>query len=181
MSFFKRFGYLLLIAFFMGIGLVFLFSDTLIFREGYFSVYSLERLQYLQVDEQKLLLCVMRSRIQLILFLIFAGMVAVSVWVSYLFSMWYGASMGILAGIFVERFGVKGIILFLACILPQILLYLPGFYGILWICCNRRAYEKTRFVMKMIPCIGVTIIGMFLESYVNPTVLTKIVTFLKFL
>jgi len=181
MSFLKRYGYLLLLSFFIGIGLVFLFQDAIVFQEGYFSIYSLERLQYIQIDERKLFLYVLQSRIKLILFLVVAGMIVGNIWITYLFSLWYGMSLGILAGIFMERFGGKGFLLFFGCILPQILFYLPGFYGILYICSNRRIYERSHFMIKCIVCIGVTIIGIFSESYVNPNLLSKIVIILKFL
>lgn len=188
----KRILYFFIFSFLTGVIIATAFSEASILQNGYFSAYSLERLQYIKIDGTKLFLCIFQNRMKIILLLVIAGTTVFGICMAYLFVMWYGISMGIVTAIFVSRFGWKGGILFLACIMPQILFYIPGFYWLIKEVIiffprdNYNRYEKRKekkmlHIFKIIGSIGVVIIGIVLESYVNPQVVSKIVIFLKFM
>ncbi|MDD2971920.1 MAG: stage II sporulation protein M [Lachnospiraceae bacterium] len=187
--FLRKFKNMLFISFLAGVVVVLLFAKTSVFQEGYFSIYSLERLKYLQVDEHKLFLCILQNRIQIVLLILMTGLIARNIWVTYVFTIWYGFSFGMMASVYANHFGWKGIPLFLCCVFPQILFYIPGFYGLLYTCSARSGSESLlggrrylyQSALQIFCFLGVVAMGIFTESYVNPTLVTKIVTILKFL
>lgn len=99
----------------------------------------------------------------------------------------YGAGLGVLLAVSSFRYGVKGLMLVLAASFPQILVYLPVFLYIFHLCyllCiklyfPRKDYWKTGSSMKVFwvkniiyvsVSLAVVIIGILLESYVNPKI-----------
>lgn len=99
----------------------------------------------------------------------------------------FGVGTGVLLAVSCLRYGIKGILLVLAAAFPQALVYLPAFLYIFHLCyllCVRlyfpqKDYWKTNsstkvFVFKNIIsiciAIAVVIIGILLESYVNPKI-----------
>lgn len=99
----------------------------------------------------------------------------------------YGAGLGVLLAVSSFRYGVKGLMLVLAASFPQILVYLPVFLYIFHLCyllCIKlyfphKDYWKTGSSMKVFfvkniiyvsVSLAVVIIGILLESYVNPKI-----------
>lgn len=99
-----------------------------------------------------------------------------------------GVGTGVLLAISCLRYGVKGLMLVLVASFPQALLYLPTFLYIFHLCyflCVKlyfphKDYWKTNnptkvFLFKntiyICMALGVVIIGIFLESYVNPKII----------
>lgn len=172
--------YVFIIGFLIGIVFVVIFSKAEFLQEGYFSIYALERLRYLQVDKRTLFWEVLQNRFQIVVLILVLSTTIIGGAVGYLFSTWYGFSLGLMGAIMVSRFGIKGGILFFACIFPQILIYMPAFYGIFHQCQNfRKGNAKGLYTIKLLIGIGVVIIGILTESYVNPNLISDIVIFLK--
>lgn len=99
----------------------------------------------------------------------------------------YGAGLGVLLAVSTFRYGLKGLMLVLAASFPQILVYLPVFLYIFHLCyllCIKlyfphKDYWKTGSSMKVFfvkniiyvsISLAVVIIGILLESYVNPKI-----------
>lgn len=99
----------------------------------------------------------------------------------------YGAGLGVLLAVSSFRYGVKGLMLVLTASFPQILVYLPVFLYIFHLCyllCIKlyfphKDYWKTGSSMKVFwvkniiyvsVSLAVVIIGILLESYVNPKI-----------
>jgi len=92
------------------------------------------------------------------------------------------------------RYGLKGILLIVGAFLPQYIFYVPAFWMLLnWgyhICCvmyfPARVYDEKEYPfrsrknfwlrqgLQLMTIFLVVIIGIVLESYVNPIFLTKI-------
>lgn len=106
---------------------------------------------------------------------------------------WFGFSAGaFLAGAAI-RYGLKGVLLALACVFPQYIIYGPVFYGLLLWCSRTCSMiygrehrylpdKKTPILLgRVLPlvllCIG-TLAGCFLESYVNPGILKGVLNIL---
>lgn len=98
-----------------------------------------------------------------------------------------GAGVGVLLAIACLRYGIKGLMLVLAASFPQVILYLPVFLYIFHLCyllCIKlyfphKDFWKSNSSMKVFLfknifyiCIAlaVVIIGIVLESYVNPKI-----------
>lgn len=187
--------YPFMIGFTIGVAITNIFAQSILLQEGYFSTYSLERLQYVQIDSNKLFFGILQNRFQIVLLIFIMATTIIGVISAHLFAGWYGFSMGIMITVLVNRFGLKGSILFAACILPQVIFYVPAFNCLLNECrdisCilflpqkvgayygHGSTYSSKR-IYRILTSLGVVIIGILLESYVNPVVVSKIVTILK--
>lgn len=187
--------YPFMIGFAIGVAITNIFAKSILLQEGYFSTYSLERLQYVQIDSNKLFLGILQNRFQIVVLIFIMATTIIGVISAYLFAGWYGFSMGVMIAVLISRFGLKGSILFAACILPQFIFYVPAFNCLLKEC---RDISYTLFfpqkisayygyntihvsqrISRILMSLGVVIIGILLESYVNPLLVTKIVIILK--
>ena len=80
---------------------------------------------------------------------------------------WMGFSFGMLFKLFFCWYGVSGIGLLMVSVLPQVLFYWMAYGLLYWETDRSRIYTRRNYV-PIILTIGVVIMGIFLESYVNP-------------
>ena len=108
----------------------------------------------------------------------------------HLYVTWFGFSTGALLSIATMRFGAKGILLCIAGVLPQYLIYIPAMLVLLLLSANmsirlyglkgarqtvyggRKKLIGIYFVLFLL-ILMVCIIGAISESYVNPFILKK--------
>lgn len=157
-----------LLGFFLGIGLLCLFSKELITESGFLDASYLGRLRCLEPDRNGLFLYCLRQRLGTAAFLVLlsaAGAAGIGIG---LFLVWCGLSVGAVLTAFSVNFGIRGMICFLACMLPQQLLLIPGYF-LLFCWCSRKMDRK----LILVP-LTVVIMGCFLEGYVNPSILKVI-------
>lgn len=104
---------------------------------------------------------------------------------------WQGFSVGFMLSTAIAKYGMKGIFLVLGSLFPQYLFYFPVYI----LCCYLASYLRQRMRQDRIgngsdrgyiygawltAAVGILLIflaGVFLESYVNPTILKKILKF----
>ena len=173
-----------------GAALVYLNPGMFITETGFLSRMSLERLRRVELNESAFFFYVLGKRIgplwlAAILSTTFAGIVT-----TYLFVMWMGVCMGVVASVSIMRYGVKGILLLAGSVMPHYLCYIPAFLMLADLCfrmCTKQYYpvrdytEKYEEKPKSFGILGnfllihlVVIIGAVLESYVNPNVMSEL-------
>lgn len=181
--------YLFLGGFLIGIFVMNIWNDLFLQDMELLNAASLSRLRYMKVDGGTFFLYVLRERMGTVALLcIFAttylGVIAVSI---YTFGM--GAMAGIVLSVASIRYGIKGILLILASVLPQYLLLVPAYMMLLVWCyriCTalyhpernseaiygmRRPY-LLRKAAQLLVILGIILLGSALESYMNPVILS---------
>ncbi len=88
---------------------------------------------------------------------------------------WVGLSMGMLLKLFFCWYGVSGLGLLFVCILPHFLFYWMA-YGLLYCEMDRQRMRVSKSPVGIFVAIAVVIMGIIIESYVNPFLLR---TYLK--
>ncbi|MCM1117826.1 MAG: stage II sporulation protein M [bacterium] len=147
---------------------------------------ALFQARYAVIDNRSLFLCLLGQRLGAAVLLIllsttFLGLVAV-----WFYALRYGFSLGILiAALFSER-GIMGMLLLLAGLFPQILLYAPAWMLLLALAertCRRLYYLNGNEGLSGLKRMGIHLsaqsglllfvlaAGCWLESYVNPVLL----------
>lgn len=179
------------LGFVMGVLLVNRKTDYFLGDSLFFGDELLNRLSYTTFHSQQYLVYLLQNRIGILLFLLVASTTIFGIVVLYLYIAWFGMSLGILIEVAVIRYGGKGILIFFGAMAPQIFIYAPAFLVLLNLLHDlcavmyfpRKMFQaacfgKRQFFMKAIVTYiivaGVVIIGVFLESYVNPPLLRKI-------
>lgn len=178
--------------FVIGVLLINFWDKSESIQEGLVSIYTIERLKSFEIDSGKFLIYVLEERLKAIFFMTLLATTVAGVVASYAFIGWIGISLGILLTVMTIRFGLKGTFLFAGLVLPQYIIYVPAFMMFVNWCfklCIRihfphRNYDTIygnkkqqflHFFVQLIIIIGVVIIGAFVECYVNPIFLNKIV------
>lgn len=167
-------------------------KSILLGETGLFDEYTLYHMKYMTVDGSALFCYIFRKRISLV-----AGLAVIST--TYLglaacmaAALWCGMSMGVFLAALAIRYGIKGIMLALVCMLPQYLLYVPAAWALLSWCegmfrgiyirtggdfrIGDRGYLLRKAGWLAAIAFAVTV-GCLLEGYVNPYLLLG---FLKF-
>lgn len=154
---------------------------------GAISEYFMNRYLYADVQSRELFLYLFYERVPdfLLLFILSIGIygtLVVQVYTCYL-----GFSVGFLSVISIMNYGVKGILLLAGFFLPQWFLYI--FVLAIWYY-ELRAYKKKgmehgrgekrknrkmRYLVSFVAANLILLAGIFLESYVNPFFLQKII------
>lgn len=93
-------------------------------------------------------------------------------WVFRIVTIWLGGMSGILIKMFYLWYGMKGMGLFIVALMPQFVFYWMA-YGLLYWETNKtnRGVRKNGITFFLI--VAVVIMGIFLESYVNPILLNN--------
>ena len=174
----------------MGAVLVYLNTEVFITETGFLSRVGLERMKRMELNENAFFFYVLGKRIgplwlAAILSTTFAGIVT-----TYLFVMWVGVCMGVVASVAMIRYGIKGILLLAGSLMPHYLCYIPAFFMLADLCfrmCARVYYpvkdytkggeEKSAgygLLGNFLLLHGVLLVGAILESYVNPNVMAEL-------
>lgn len=159
----------LLSGFLTGIAVSCIFPEKMMVETGFLDAAFLSRLRYLEINQNRLLLYILRCRLgaaSVLLLLSAAGMAGIA---GRLFLCWCGMGAGLILTVLSMRYGIGAPFLFLACMLPQQILLIPG--SLLLV---ERCMEKMEYRRFLLP-IGIIFLGCLLECYVNPIVI-KIVT-----
>lgn len=162
---------LFVIGFVLGIFLVQFNETKFVKTGGLFSYEWINEFLYLNIDTNKFFYYCLRHRLSilLILFLIcfciasyvlfgtitFAGGICTGIWLSQ-------ATL---------QLGIKGPLIFLGMLFPQIVCYFPGYLLFINLVSRIRQHKR---IMVIILCIVILFtIGIYLETYVNPIILHK--------
>lgn len=155
---------------------------------------SLNRLQYLKVDNGAFFLYVVKERIGIVVALGLLATTYVGIYAVSVFALWTGAMAGILLSVASIRYGIKGIVLVLAGTMPQYLLLVPACIMLMDWCCKlsialyhpEKAYDmkygtKKQYLLKktvqILVIAGIMIAGSVVESYINPMLLSFFINF----
>lgn len=136
------------------------------------------RIEDLSIDKRAYFLLCVGKRFRAFLLLFLLSFSSVNVFANVCFFFITGIYSGCMMEMFVIRYGVQGIFMYLSLVLPQAFFYIPGYFSLGCWCLNReniqgsirdKKKEKIRHVnMKRIFYIIIFIImGTILESFVN--------------
>ena len=84
-----------------------------------------------------------------------------------LITVWIGAAFGIMVKLFYLWYGIKGFGLFFVSLIPQYIFYWMAYGLLYWESEEKYMRSRTNY-FPIILTIGVVIMGILLESYVNP-------------
>lgn len=171
----------------VGIIVVFLFRGRLLSDIYVMNEEWILYMQSGQVNSKSLFVYILLKRMKELGMLVlmsttFAGLVCI-----YGYTGLMGMGTGMLMGVACLRFGIKGLMMLLSASFPQVLVYVPAFLYIFHLCYTlciklyfpHKDYWKSSsstkvFLFKnlfaIIITIVVVIIGILLESYVNPKI-----------
>lgn len=168
----------------LGILLLSFGKKGLLEESGVLGEEMLYHMKYMTVDSNAFLWYVLGERLQTVviaavLATTYLGLAAVCT-----MTVWFGMSTGMFVSIVLMRYGIKGILLAVVGIFPQYLVYVPAFYFLMIWCeqvCRGIYFEKNvaledkkQLLLKLFQLVLITIvviIGILLESYVNPALL----------
>ena len=180
--------YLFLGGFFAGTLLINIFKSFFLEKMNLLNEASISRLKYLDINNNALLGYVIRERLGIVIILGLLATTYVGLLAMNIFAAWMGLMAGVFLSVSAIRYGLKGIMLILAGILPQYFLLVPACIMLMnWcylLCAGlyfpHKSMEtsygnKKQFLIRktgqLTIIIGVVIIASILESYVNPTLL----------
>lgn len=179
-------------SFFGGILLMNFGSAYFLKENGIFGSASLNRIQYLEVDNGSFFWYVLQERLKMAFLLGLLSTTCLGIAATYLCVIRQGALIGMMITAAMIRFGTKGILLILAGLFPQQLLLTPAYIMLLCWCyqnccflyypgkCSQRFYsnKKKQYLHQAVMLLwiaAVLIIGCILEGYVNPMLLSDMV------
>ncbi len=167
-----------------GTGLIFFFTGLLagvLFVQtmdesgfaGIFSEYFLNQYALLHIDCRRLLRYVGSCRLGQYLFLTCAAALFAAPLTAGGILFFFGMTWGTLISVSTVRLGLKGVLICVAGVIPQIFFYLPAFgWVILWL--FRRGTSRKRFFLLAVGGFFFLIFGIVTEVYLNPLILQQI-------
>ena len=131
----------------------------------------------MEVKEPKksaLLLSVIRERWWPIPLLFMMSTTYLGKTVRYVMTAWYGVGMGVVFGILLLRYGLKGILLMIGAAIPHYFLYIAAFMLSLKILEERRVVNR-KFVIQLIVIEAIVFLGCVSEATVTPYFMKKLI------
>ena len=143
-------------------------------KNGNLTRYYLKQFQYTDIRMQDLLWHVGIQRFILFLILLVLKMIPKGKIVHMLFAAWSGFAYGYFCVVLIGAFGAKGICLCLVSMFPQFLAYVPAYLGLIQLSEHRSEHVSIHNVASYLFLLIVLVVGILLESYVNPLILQKV-------
>ncbi|MBD5459580.1 MAG: stage II sporulation protein M [Lachnospiraceae bacterium] len=179
--------FLFLAGFVAGVFLMNVGKKTLLENTGFLDEYSLYQMKYMSVESNVFFVYVLRKRLGTMGVILLLASTYLGLAVLYAYSMWLGASLGMLLTASIIRYGLKGIFLLLTAAFPHYILYVPVW--IMMFCSARELYasggisgrggggrdkgqEIRRRAVVFLTMAGIVTVGAWLESYINPGLVT---------
>lgn len=176
--------------FLAGAALVYLNTEAFLTGNGLLSWSDLERLRYIEINENAFFFYALGKRLKLVWLLTILATTFVGIVTTYLFVLWAGVCGGVIGMAALQRYGLKGVWLLAGGMLPHFVCYVPAFWLLADCCmqlCMRLHYPvidytemhagkapKAALLGRFLLLHGVVIIGAVLESYVNPHLLADL-------
>lgn len=191
-SIYIRWFYLFLASFLLGIIIMNLGTELFLSKEGIFSTASINRLKYIEINHLSFLKYVLRHRMGAGVILILLSSTGIGLISVYACVVWQGMLAGMTITAATIRFGIKGLLLILGSVFPHQLLLIPAQVMLLGWCYENSIRgqmkgnittpyyrtKKQQFLHQGIILLWIWIvilIGCFLESYVNPILISDLV------
>lgn len=121
-----------------------------------------------------LFLYILQKRMWIIPFLFLLSTTYLATPMVYGTIVWYGIALGSVLSLSLLRYGVKGILFLLFCSFPQFLFYLPACIIAFRLCITKRTPDQ-RFFLQFIVLELLVLLGCFMESFVNSSILRKVI------
>lgn len=153
---------------------------------GIMSAYFLDKFEYMEIEYSSLFMYILNQRMKIYITLVIFGVTAFGCVLAYGYTTWLGISTGAFMSICILRMGILGILVGVVSLLPQYLIYVPVYVFVLWrirengqiLSFSMAKKERQRMWIKyfiMMFAAGVILVlGIFLESNVNPFLMKKI-------
>lgn len=163
-----------LLCFLAGIVLANLLGSDSFQKNGTLTRYYLKQFQYADIRSPELLWHVSCNRLIIFVALLVLGTIPKGKLVHILFVAWSGFAYGYFCVILLSAFGVKGLILCFLALFPQFLAYVPIYLGLVELSMHRREHSGWKGIAAVAFLLLVLVIGILLESYINPSILQKV-------
>lgn len=150
---------------------------------GILSEYYLNRYKYMELIKEQLFFYLVKERLFSAILLILFSFTVLGKTVMTGYLTWIGFSFGTLLTLSVIRFGGKGILLCIASMLPQYLLYVTAFLLLLAKISNSGIISKGKAGLVGNGILYLTIFlllvaGVLLESWINPEIVQALLKIL---
>lgn len=168
--------FFLLLSFLMGI----LYGN--LFGEADRAENLLGQYSYQQVNSRELFFYCLKQRVFPIVFLYFSGISSIGNICLILFLFFTGFSMGAFLAIQIIGFGLNGILIGVGSLFPHYFIYFPVYWLLFWFVSSARkerySYKRGKgiflYCFKLIVLLILMAAGVYLESFVNPSILKGI-------
>ena len=187
----KLFATIFMIGFMIGIIVANAAGEKYLSQSGMLSDYFISKYKYIDFSSAGLFWFILKKRLKWIVLLWGFGLTIIGVPMVWGYTGWLGFSAGMILSVAVIRFGFLGTIICILGVFPQILIYAP----VLVILMNQvyimslRQYHSTKgfhssneskkqviggYFILLVITVLLFIIGAFLEGYINPILLKKL-------
>lgn len=189
----KKLFFLFMLSFIGAVLVCNLFIRKDAYEAGILSEYFLKKFQYLDIDFSRLFFYVLEKRFKIICLLAVAGITMFGIWTAYAYTIWIGFSVGMMLSLVTIELGIKGIFVCIGAIVPQYILYIPCiilFLGKVYRMSCELYYQGGalsvnkkqlyfEYVLGILILTFLILAGCFLESFVNPYCLKKMLDFIS--
>lgn len=158
---------------------------------GILNNYFMEKFKYAGINGQNLFFYIFGERTPFLVLMLLLSFSSLGIAAGMAVLAWQGFSIGFMLSTGVAKYGAKGILLILGGLFPQYLIYLPVYAACLGFsvffrkrisCCGKNTGTVEREYIRLYGIgIGLAVLmllvfigGIFLESYINPVILKKI-------
>lgn len=166
------------LSFFVGIVWANLLGENSKNRFFMLNEYYLQQLKYTRIDHNGLFIYILENRIPLLLLLILLSFTVAGIMVQILFVAYFGASFGFLCVMAITNFGWKGIVYIGGFLFPHYIFYLIFYLLFLRILVRKKEGTENggkEWVMQAGILVGLLLLGLLAESYVNPVFLQRLI------
>lgn len=141
--------------------------------------YLIREYRRYEVQNDKLFWYCFRERAGMFFFIAVSGLTIFGPLYHGICLIWFGFSFGALVSYATIKFGLKGILLCICGVVPQNLVYIPVVAAMLYSGWRIGKEELTKkiliiYLLVFLLLFVLLILGIFIESYVNPVLLKKI-------
>lgn len=171
--------FLFIVGFLTGVITMCLMEDNWLMQANMLDQNFIAKINYIEIDKRALLFLCMGKRLRAFFLICLLSFSVVNVFSTSFFFVSSGIYIGSIMEILAIRYGVKGLLFYLAMTMPQGIFYVAGF-AMLGVWClkvekiieNTGAKKQIRVNEKgqLFLSFGAIILGILLESYVNPEI-----------
>jgi hypothetical protein len=176
-----------MIGFFGGILFTNFFGKTYVLGIGVLGEYFLIHFQYTKINYNQLFFYIFQERFKFLFIILILGITNIGIPVICGFFLWIGFTGGVFLSVAILKFGLKGLAVSIAGVIPHFLVYVPLFIIYADKVMDKKLTQKIKYkkenvkadILFVLIGIGLWMIGILMESYLNPPILKKMIEILQ--
>lgn len=153
------------LGFITGVICIALWQENWLLKENVLNMEAIHDMQHIYMDKRALFFLCLGKRLRAFFVLVFMSFTSMNFCSVLFYYCFRGFAVGSVVELLLIQYGMQGGLLYLSCVLPQAVLYVPGYMCVGCWCLQQKANAKRQGISRLMIAFILILLGIIMESF----------------